>query len=511
MKKFLFILFGLFAVAGAFAAGENVPTSKSYVDAAVAQKQDKVSANIIMPAGYTRLEYLESTGTQWIDTGVVFNSDIGYELEYQPKTTNNWVVQAGARGQVIAQGGNIWEFRFNGSINRRPSPSEIDLTQFVNIKYNIDNKCSVDNRIVYIGDLTLNASGSIRLFGPNVASDSNVASSGRMSFFLIYDNGVLVNNLVPARRDSDNVVGMYDTISGQFFTNSGTGEFIAGPVIMPGNQVLTNTGTAGEYGTKGIYDANGEYATQTQNLVDAATMNTAVQNAIDSEFQCIEWDEHGECLLLNIGSAAMFSSGYTALEYIESTGTQWIDTGVIPTVNTKARVKFLTTGQCGGFGLFGARKDPYRFNATTFNGGSQIGFGMTNNSWPVNRMPCQLNSIYDCTMSNGYVKVNDTEYLETPVSESEWSPDVGTFKLASLQGAGTVVPDEYASRGVRWYVVQLWENNVLIRDFIPARHNSDNKIGMYDTVTNTFFTNSGTGEFIAGPVGGAVVYLPQGN
>jgi len=28
------------------------------------------------------------------------------------------------------------------------------------------------------------------------------------------------------------------------------------------SRVLTNTGTAGEYGTKGIYDANGEYAVQ---------------------------------------------------------------------------------------------------------------------------------------------------------------------------------------------------------------------------------------------------------
>ncbi len=69
-------------------------------------------------------------------------------------------------------------------------------------------------------------------------------------------------------------------------------------------RVLTNTGTAGEYGTKGIYDANGAYATQTQNLVDAATMNAGVQNAIDSEFQCIEWvnpDDHtSDCLLMDI-------------------------------------------------------------------------------------------------------------------------------------------------------------------------------------------------------------------
>ena len=69
-------------------------------------------------------------------------------------------------------------------------------------------------------------------------------------------------------------------------------------------QVLTNTGTAGEYGTRGIYDANGAYASQTQNLVDAATMNAGVQNAIDSEFQCIEWadpnDHTSDCLLMDV-------------------------------------------------------------------------------------------------------------------------------------------------------------------------------------------------------------------
>jgi len=77
--------------------------------------------------------------------------------------------------------------------------------------------------------------------------------------------------------------------------------------IIPANdgvtQVLTNTGTAGEYGTKGIYDANGEYAVQAQNLVDAATMNAGVQNAINTEFRCVEWvdpnDHTSECLLLD--------------------------------------------------------------------------------------------------------------------------------------------------------------------------------------------------------------------
>ncbi len=84
--------------------------------------------------------------------------------------------------------------------------------------------------------------------------------------------------------------------------------------IIPANdgtaRVLTNTGTAGEYDTRGIYDANGAYATQAQNLVDAATMNAGVQNAIDSEFQCIEWldpnDHTSDCLLLQLGNQNLF-------------------------------------------------------------------------------------------------------------------------------------------------------------------------------------------------------------
>ena len=69
-------------------------------------------------------------------------------------------------------------------------------------------------------------------------------------------------------------------------------------------RAIMNTGVAGEYGTKGIYNANGEYAAQQNNLVDAATMNAGVQNAIDSEFQCIEWldpnDHSSDCLLFDV-------------------------------------------------------------------------------------------------------------------------------------------------------------------------------------------------------------------
>jgi len=69
------------------------------------------------------------------------------------------------------------------------------------------------------------------------------------------------------------------------------------------NQALTNTGTAGEYGTKDIYDSTSSYAEQTDALIDAQTMNAAVQNAINAEFVCISWvddDPSKDCLLMEI-------------------------------------------------------------------------------------------------------------------------------------------------------------------------------------------------------------------
>ena len=42
-------------------------------------------------------------------------------------------------------------------------------------------------------------------------------------------DGVWQYNMIPARRDSDNVLGMYDIVNNVFRTNAGTGTFVAGP------------------------------------------------------------------------------------------------------------------------------------------------------------------------------------------------------------------------------------------------------------------------------------------
>ena len=70
------------------------------------------------------------------------------------------------------------------------------------------------------------------------------------------------------------------------------------------NTVLMNTGTAGEPAAKGIYDDSGSYAEQADSLIDVATFNAALQNAINSELSCAQRkdpnDPTSKCLLFNI-------------------------------------------------------------------------------------------------------------------------------------------------------------------------------------------------------------------
>ena len=44
----------------------------------------------------------------------------------------------------------------------------------------------------------------------------------------------------------------------------------------------------------------------------------------------------------------------------------------------------------------------------------------------------------------------------------------------------------------------IWESDTRVRDFIPCK-NPSGAVGLYDTVNGTFYGNSGTGTFAAGP------------
>ena len=193
-----------------------------------------------------------------------------------------------------------------------------------------------------------------------------------------------------------------------------------------------------------------------------------------------------------------FSSMYTQLEYIENTGAQYICTGYYHnTYRTKYVFEVVPTGFNSYNAAFGARtahnaNDAYylgwRSDSTTYGciGGTKI----DPLGWTI-----ALNNHYTITIDPkvGLI-VNGTTYSNFKPSSN--TDGVDPIDIFGFKQNGSDVEQMIG----RIYYFKIYEDNSLHYDFVPAKRNSDNAIGLYDKISNSFFSNSGTGTFIAGPV-----------
>lgn len=181
---------------------------------------------------------------------------------------------------------------------------------------------------------------------------------------------------------------------------------------------------------------------------------------------------------------------YKQLEYIQSTGTQHIDTEFYPNGNTRVQCKWMN-GSSNGV-VFGA-----------YNGNWTTGFGFY--AAEVNSQGTYFRHYF----SNDNTKLTKTIIMETDMNKgslvingtSYFTTDTKSFTLNYPMyifcGNWTGRLEQPVSTQLCYF--KIWDNDVLVRDFIPVRRKSDNIICLYDKVTQEFFTNAGTGEFIAGP------------
>ena len=114
------------------------------------------------------------------------------------------------------------------------------------------------------------SSNSIYIFATNKAGTAGDPSSARLYSCKIIKDDETVRNYIPAKRNSDGVVGLYDLISKTFFTNAGTGTFTAGSEI-PSVTSGWLFDKLKEYGTYTITATNGTDTTTKDILIDAAT------------------------------------------------------------------------------------------------------------------------------------------------------------------------------------------------------------------------------------------------
>jgi len=168
------------------------------------------------------IEYLQSSGTQWIDTGIAAKTPI--RAIYEWIINNDGTVVGSTNNNVnlsfTYQYARATHYIYGSSDNKVPV-----TTTYQSAKYKIDINLKRGEQIATIGNVTktsnfdfdVDTGGTFRIL---------YRVRGKIFYLQLYSNDTLVFDAIPVRKGDTGY--MYDKISGQLFGNSGTGDFILG-------------------------------------------------------------------------------------------------------------------------------------------------------------------------------------------------------------------------------------------------------------------------------------------
>ena len=184
------------------------------------------------------------------------------------------------------------------------------------------------------------------------------------------------------------------------------------------------------------------------------------------------------------------------VEYLGSTGTQWIDTRVNADSNLSVEITMANAG-------------------TPFENVNPIGAILVT---PICRHHLNFNQVGEGRVINYYFGNGD--YSRVLSNYNPTDGEIFTFKVDAINKTFTVAsfldtfPNDTFDTGLsywlfgrngttppylsslRIYSAKLWDGNSLVRDLIPVRVGD---VGyLYDRVSGELFGNSGTGAFLIG-------------
>lgn len=208
--------------------------------------------NIYIPK-IQQIEYLGSTGTQYIDTEFKHNNNTRFVTLLSFQSVSEWNYPFGAFGDSNKK--SIFAFEINdkeilysyyGYINaKKRFNQKVKLNYLYNIDFNKNTHTINDTSVVH------DTSNFSSIYNTFIFASSNydgapiLTTKVRCYYFQIYDNGTLVRDFIPVRIGTKGY--MLDKVSGELYGNSGTGDFVLGQDVgAPLHQIYRNKLVEGE-------------------------------------------------------------------------------------------------------------------------------------------------------------------------------------------------------------------------------------------------------------------------
>lgn len=386
---------------------------------------------IILPDGFKRVEYLESSGTQWLETNIKLSNKCKVVLDCIFKNREFKGIYGYYHNKDSFAIYNNSKLRIDyGGYQKTNLPLTISLGK----RYIIERD---GNRTYVDGDLILTQTeyefesrGTAKLFW---TGDSNMyATAFKVYRFTIYKEEVCILNFIPCL-DENNIPCMYDLVSQKPFYNQGSGRFL-----------------------------------------------------IPKDF---EWNYPV------INNNYNLPAGFKKCVYLQSNGTQWIDTGVVPNNETGIYFKALQLFY-GNFIPFGVQESANTIYPPRLNGVElYYRWGISSIKMFTLDKACDLIFHSSSNLYNSKILKFDSE--DTDVV-TDIASQTGTFTLPiwlfsyNLNGSYDAT---YGKWSGRIYRAQITQGDALIHDYVPCL-DANGRPCMYDLIeSEALYNQSGGTEF----------------
>ena len=185
-----------------------------------------------VPAGYTRVEYVQSGGSSYIDTGYTFENNTTPKLVIDTLYTafSGWNMHGVSGSAFGGPNVGVSSDGYLAAATNGDKKSTVKAATNTRYLFNLDipagtfsvtNVSTGETLVNMTGMTTTNRSGTkptFKLFGYESTNNSIVKNRSRIYSAKLYDNGVLVRNYIPVKYN--NVCGLYDTVSKTFLSSA---------------------------------------------------------------------------------------------------------------------------------------------------------------------------------------------------------------------------------------------------------------------------------------------------
>lgn len=255
----------------------------------------------ILPQEYRQVEYIEATGGQYLEIDYIASSITTTKGSFQLTNVDEGRSLFGSResnksgglSYALNWGGEL-PYKYYNSFNRSASSSltdkEIDLDKHTFEK--AKNKLYIDGELIHtVTNTIFTTPYNMIVFGCNSNGQVGYLSKAKIFNIQFYDDDILMVDLIPCYRKLDEIIGMYDLVTGNFYTNQGTGVFLRGEEIYPTFDNPIEINNVGKFTTKNLLNLNSVYTDYVNDEGGITYTNDDFGNVI-SKNMYEEWKEN---------------------------------------------------------------------------------------------------------------------------------------------------------------------------------------------------------------------------